>query len=1399
MPFHIIEDLSAAVGKALGLTNKDKHDAAAQPSNIHPTSQSCARGSKPSSRVVVDLSSPTKPARSPQRLREAASSRPRPSRARKSEDELRLVGDFSTPADAVACPDPQSWNPSSHMAPNPTMKKKSKPGAGDAFRPINTLTGNDALSRRSRQITYGKQSRPLPQTIGHAQYGGQRAYLESATSRIPATTARDHALHASLADGTRGPSPAKRRKTEHVIEIDGDDDSQHVSPSRTPQVPVMPSHGMQSAGPRSQSQVSIGSGTSFTATQRSSQLQSEFRATDQRLLQHRKSKPRHPTSARGQIPQGAFSVDNGTVTSPRTGTIHSTHVLSDDEEAPPRRHLFEKFEQGVAGSSQRRAIVTSKHFPNARINESTSEFPDPSTGTRSALLDSANLRDAFRPPPRETEGVDDSPDELAMSPTQPRVSKSKVVHSKAVQAANNVVQHRKRIKSDGERGWQLRYARSLDFELQEPGLRLKYQTDTDYGIQKCDKDHNYYLVDRLELSRVSKIDADTVSRIRLAGGRSQDGNIYTVDLEFANTEEFLQFRDNYAMPFSGLKKLYKRDEKHMQSMFEKTLPRNDKVGQTSGITEIQAAGTPLPATETRHPLEQNTILQQLRAHAVGDTRSPTDALAADALRQPTRRSVRPTRSSAPSSVLFDMPGGQEEVEKYSVKHGLGPAWKKPLMYGQGKQRATVHFEDLTRLDEEEFLNDSLIDFYMIYLFKQHNVPSDKVYFFNTYFYTALTTDTGRKPMNYAKVARWTQKIDIFGYDYIVVPINELTHWYLAIICNVSSIDRRPVMEDFDDAANTTVDKMQSSNPQDMAGQGMADNRSFMSVDGLAHPSEGATTDFGGPHGDDPHAFEEASQLNLVDPDDPGSRIERPITNSGYVDGPQHDAVGEGLTSHTIFVPDMETRATLGTVSASQKSKKPKKRQYVPPKRDPNQPVVIILDSLRETRSSAVRALKDWILAEGKARRGMEAIIKENGHYAKATQIPTQSNWSDCGVYLLGYVDNFFQDPDGFKNKLLTGKMSAERDWPEFHPKQMRNHMRKVIFACVKDQEKARSREKRAKLGTSKMDALPPRTKKEKDSQDQEQNEQAPPAAANGSQVTVAVGEVLTEASEQSKVTARPRKLDSPFKFKPTSADLSAEMPHEEAPSNGSYDPAIGASSAKSTTHNSHTMERSRHRSPEVRIPGKSPEQSRAAQAKALAAKPSTGESQRLHQQADLDVSAPTPRHSEDDSEHSAAASEQTLGTSPQKQGKGESRDPALESISTPNRAPTRLSTNRERTVGSSPNRRTLRAAPSLEEINPSSFHANNARKRRKDVNVPAEGNLHMGSGEEPLGAQSPMVMDVSLPRAEETLPDMMDVDSPSADGMDLDTTSRASEVKETPEPDDVDFPDTDTEQSPVLM
>lgn len=51
--------------------------------------------------------------------------------------------------------------------------------------------------------------------------------------------------------------------------------------------------------------------------------------------------------------------------------------------------------------------------------------------------------------------------------------------------------------------------------------------------------------------------------------------------------------------------------------------------------------------------------------------------------------------------------------------------------------------------------------------------AQKVYIFNTFFYARLTSGGhGHRSFNFEAVAKWTSKIDIFSYDYVVVPINE---------------------------------------------------------------------------------------------------------------------------------------------------------------------------------------------------------------------------------------------------------------------------------------------------------------------------------------------------------------------------------------------------------------------------------------------------------------------------------------------------------------------------------------------------------------------------------------------------------------------------------------------------
>jgi sentrin-specific protease 7 len=228
------------------------------------------------------------------------------------------------------------------------------------------------------------------------------------------------------------------------------------------------------------------------------------------------------------------------------------------------------------------------------------------------------------------------------------------------------------------------------------------------------------------------------------------------------------------------------------------------------------------------------------------------------------------------------------------------------------------------------------------------------------------------------------------------------------------------------------------------------------------------------HPDDDVNLFDGESLSLVNPEDTGADAQpeqEPNQANSVPQSPQAEPTeGAQATANAKSMPGSILSQTTALPVKSKVRRKPAQ-----PKRDPSQPVILILDSLPGVaRSGTVRALKDWIEAEGDAKRGMEAKIKENGYYPKASQIPMQSNYTDCGVYLLGYVEKFFQNPDEFKNKLLTGSMSAEEDWPELKPEDMRQKMREIIVELHEQQELGR-KSKKAKKGVtqSKTPQAPP--------------------------------------------------------------------------------------------------------------------------------------------------------------------------------------------------------------------------------------------------------------------------------------------------------------------------------------
>lgn len=107
----------------------------------------------------------------------------------------------------------------------------------------------------------------------------------------------------------------------------------------------------------------------------------------------------------------------------------------------------------------------------------------------------------------------------------------------------------------------------------------------------------------------------------------------------------------------------------------------------------------------------------------------------------------------------------------------------------------INTEDYLCLGEDQFLNDVIIDFYLKYLTSEILSEEDRnrTHVFSSYFYKRLTSPHASASMDsnmpqtaagkrHARVQKWTKNVNIFEKDFIVIPINEHAHWFLAIIC-----------------------------------------------------------------------------------------------------------------------------------------------------------------------------------------------------------------------------------------------------------------------------------------------------------------------------------------------------------------------------------------------------------------------------------------------------------------------------------------------------------------------------------------------------------------------------------------------------------------------------------------
>ena len=367
-------------------------------------------------------------------------------------------------------------------------------------------------------------------------------------------------------------------------------------------------------------------------------------------------------------------------------------------------------------------------------------------------------------------------------------------------------------------------------------------------------------------------------------------------------------------------------------------------------------GQSVERMEIDRPERSERNLQQQKSTHQG-AQTVTDSRL-DSSRQTRSRSNRADR--AKDAYVPQLP--QSEPRRH------GPEWQKPLYYPRdGIRRDMVTWDDLLRLEDDEFLNDSLVSFFMRYL--QESMDQEelkRMHFFNTFFYETLMRPSGnkggRRQINYKGVAKWTKNINLFKRDYVVVPVNESSHWYVMIICNLRSLL-----------------------PENQA--------SVDAIEGQAI----ATAEAGN---NENH-------------------------NSPLVPDGQDVSLRDTLNERTI------SPVATGPVAGHTDKKRPGRAKKVPrqlPRYPIDKPMIITLDSLDSGRSMTASVLKDYLAEEAKERYELD-IDRGGIRGMTAKDIPLQGNFSDCGLYLCMYLEKFVEDPQKFVSSLLQRDTEAIQ-WPK---------------------------------------------------------------------------------------------------------------------------------------------------------------------------------------------------------------------------------------------------------------------------------------------------------------------------------------------------------------------------------
>ena len=145
--------------------------------------------------------------------------------------------------------------------------------------------------------------------------------------------------------------------------------------------------------------------------------------------------------------------------------------------------------------------------------------------------------------------------------------------------------------------------------------------------------------------------------------------------------------------------------------------------------------------------------------------------------------------------------GEKIQERYAKRgHSITVERKESQSVLCDFNRHVITAHDYKTLEDGEYLNDSIIDFYLTFLYERRLSKSaqNDIHIYSNHFYSRLKggysnrasrDKSGSLPKQpkadcaYQRVKSWTRKIDIFSKRMLIFPICDEEHWYLIIVCN----------------------------------------------------------------------------------------------------------------------------------------------------------------------------------------------------------------------------------------------------------------------------------------------------------------------------------------------------------------------------------------------------------------------------------------------------------------------------------------------------------------------------------------------------------------------------------------------------------------------------------------